>query len=140
MKALLEISRETLRRERRKQSWQTALAALVLPAAAPGVLWHAGTRVHEQREGTIVLKETTGNVNYLHVEEQGHLPRLKCGSGVEFDRIAQTDARGSKPIYRLDDRWNRKTCKGTVSVCEAAELLSLGRLMDATFEAESAHY
>ncbi len=134
---LMEISRENLKSERRKHVWQTALALALMLAATLGTIWYCSTYVREQLDNTIVLKETVGNENYLYVEDKGHLLRLKCGEGVDFDGIKQTDE-GNYPFeYRLDCRWNRRTYEGTVASCEPTGRISLGGMMDVTFETES---
>ena len=91
MQNLLEISRESLRSERRKHVWQTALALALMLAAALGTIWYCGTYVSEEIVDGIISKETTGGENYLYVDEEGHLLRLKCGEGVDFDSIALKD-------------------------------------------------
>lgn len=87
MQNLLEISRESLQSERRKHVRQTALALML--AATLGTIWYCGTYVTGQLDKSIVLKETVGNENYLYVEDQGHLLRLKCAESVDFDGITQ---------------------------------------------------
>lgn len=131
MQNLLEISRENLQKERRKNIWQTALALLLMLAAAFGAIWYSRTYICGQLQNVIVLKETVGNENYLYVEDKGHLLRLRCGEGVDFDGIELTDSAGSKLAYRLDCRWNQRTHEGTVSSCEF-----YGTLMDGTCEVE----
>ena len=136
MQNLLEISRESLKSERRKHVWQTALALALMLAATLGTIWYCGTFVSGQLDRTIVLKETVGDENYLYVEDNGHLLRLKCGKGVDFDGITQENKRNDGQTYRMDCRWNRRTYEGTVSVC-ALSGESLGGLMNTQFEAES---
>ncbi len=133
---LLEISRESLRSERRKCVWQTALAMALILAATLGTIWYCGTYVREQLDNTIVLKETVGNENYLYVEDQGHLLRLKCGADVDFGSIRLESEHGGERSYRMDCRWNRRTYEGTVSSCEATGSIILGGMMDARFEVE----
>lgn len=133
---LLEISRESMRSERRKHIWQTALALALMLAATLGTIWYCGTYVREQLDNTIVLKETVGNENYLYVENQGHLLRLKCGADVDFDSITLESEHGDERSYRMDCRWNRRTYEGTVSSCEATGSIILGGMMDVQFEVE----
>lgn len=133
---LLEISRESLKTEKRKYAWKTALALLLMLAVTWGTIYYCGIYVHEQREDTIFLKETEGGENYLYVEEQGHLLRLKCREGVDFDSIEQMNEREDSLCYRLDCRWNRRTYEGTVNTCEATGRSFFGGMMDVTFEVE----
>ncbi len=134
---LMEISRENMRSERRKHIWQTALALALMLAVTLGTIWYCDTYVSEQLDSPIVLKETVGNENYLYVEDQGHLLRLKCGADVDFNNITLESEHGDELDYRMDCRWNRRTYEGTVASCEPTGRISLGGMMDVTFETES---
>ena len=105
MRDLLELSRESLRTERRTHLWKTALALLLTLAAVLGAAWHQRVHVHEQRRDTIFLKETEGAEHRLYVEEEGHLLRLRCGEGVDFDGSAPENERGGRKVYRPDCRF-----------------------------------
>lgn len=118
VKALLEISRENRRTEGRRIILRTLLITLAVLGAALAVMRYADRYVSEQRRDAIYLKETENGVNYLYVEQEGHLLRLRCAPGVDFDKIEQTDENGSRLVYLLDCRWNRKTYEGTVKGCE----------------------
>ena len=133
---LMELSRENMRSERRKHIWQTALALALMLAVTLGAIWYCDTYVREQLDKTIVLKETVGNENYLYVEDQGHLLRLKCGTDVDFDGITLENEWGEDRSYRMDCRWNRRTYEGTVSACRFSGDI-LGGMMDVQFEEES---
>ena len=130
MKTLLDISRDNLRRER-SRGWSRTAGAAVLFLVSGLVIWYVSITVTEQRDGTIFLKETVDGINYLYVREEGHLLKLKCGSGVDSSGVT-----ADEQIYRLDCRWNRRTYRGTVTACRPKETASLGGLMDVTFEAE----
>lgn len=91
VKNILEISRENRQSEQRKMMVRAALSGLVMVGLALLVVWYSTTFVHERRENSIFLKETVGDVNYLYVEEEGHLLRLKCEDSVDFDAIELTD-------------------------------------------------
>lgn len=133
---LMELSRENMRSERRKHVWQTALALALMLAATLGAIWYSSTYVSDETESHIVLKDTEGEKNYLYVEDQGHLLRLKCGEGVDFDSIQPKNEWGEENIYKLNRRWNRRTYEGTVSACEFSGS-SLGGMMDVQFEVEN---
>ncbi len=133
---LLEISRESMRSERRKHVWQTALALALMLAVTLGTIWYCDTYVSEQLDSSIVLKETVGNENYLYVENQGHLLRLKCGAGVDFDGITLKNEWGEERAYHMDCRWNQRTYEGTVSACRFSGDI-LGGMMDVQFEVET---
>lgn len=132
VKNLLEISRENRQSDRRKMMARTVLSALVMVGLALLVAWYSTAFVHEQREQRILLKETIGDTHYLYLEEKGHLLRLRCGDGVNFDAIVSTDPeRGMEPVYRLECRWNRWTRRGTVTNCEATGREYLGGITSA---------
>lgn len=126
VKNILEISRENRQSEHRKMMVRTALSALVMVGLALLVVWYSATFVHERRENTIFLKETVGDINYLYVEEEGHLLRLKCEDSVDFDAIELIDPKwGNERMYRLDCRWNKKTYQGIVTTCNLTHLAPL---------------
>ena len=72
VKNILEISRENRQSDRRKSAIRTALSALVMVGVALLVFWYSGTYIHEEREDSIFLKETVGDVQYLYVEQEVH--------------------------------------------------------------------
>ncbi len=148
VKAVLEISRENQQVERRKNFLRIALLALAMSGIVLGMIWYLhtyiNTYVSEQRLCSIYLKETENGADYLCVEREGHLLRLKCGNGVDFDSIELTDDNGYNLVYRLDCRWNQKTYEGTVSACEEMgitisrkQLISEGGFMDFLFDVQS---
>ena len=125
--ALLDISRDNLKKERRRGGRRSVVLAVLLMAALTAlVLLYADSFIREQREDTIVLKETVDGVNYLYVEENGHLLKLKCEDGIDFDGLPlQNDVREPN-VFRMDCRWNRRTYTGTVQKCEATGRIALG--------------
>lgn len=133
---LMELSRENMRSERRNHILQTALALALMLAATVGAIWYSDTYVSDETQSHIVLKDTEGGKNYLYVEDQGHLLRLKCGEGVDFNSIQPRNEWGEKNIYKLNCRWNRRTYEGTVSACEFFGS-SLGGMMDVQYEVET---
>lgn len=133
---LLELSRESLRSERRRRARQTLLVLALMLAAVLGAVWYCSTYAAGQWKGTIVFKETVRNENYLYVEKEGHLLRLKCGEGVDFKGIDLQNGQGKKLAYLLDCRWNRRTYEGTVSACQFYGVF-LGETPDGQHEVES---
>ena len=123
VKNLLTISGDSLKRERRR-SWGRVGAVLVLVlAAALAIAWNA-LYVTETRTQELVLKETVDGVNYIYVEEDGHLLKLECENTVDLNDI-QTGKNewGHSLTCQISCRWNRLTREGTVS-----ELQSTGNL------------
>ena len=114
VKNLLTISDDSLKRERRR-SWSRLGAVLVLLLAAGlMIVWNALIQ-REQSFSRIYLKETVGGVNYLYIDAlDGHLLRLQCGDGIDFDSL-QTGYDG----YQMEYVWNRATHHGVVSACTA---------------------
>ena len=114
METLMTISKDTVRRERRR-SWQRLIGVLVLLAAAGAVIaWNALIQ-REQSFTRIYLKETVNGVNYLYIDAlDGHLLRLRCGDNINFDSL-QTGYDG----YQMEYVWNQATHHGVVSACTA---------------------
>ncbi len=94
MQNLLDISRDSVRKERRR-SWQRLAAVLVLLAVTAAVVAWTQIMVTEDVRDTLVLMETVDSVDYVYIEgEEGHLIKLKCGSDVDIDGIQLTDQAG----------------------------------------------
>ena len=136
VRGLLDISRDSVRKERRR-SWQRLAAVLVLLAVTAAVVAWTKIMVPEDGYYSIVLKETVNGRNYIYVEDRGHLIRLKCGDDVDFGALTLRDERGDTISYKMDYQWNRLTRTGTVSACEDTGATVLGSTMDATFEGDS---
>ena len=136
MRNLLDISRDSVRKERRR-SWKRIAAVLVLLAVTAAVVAWTKIMVPEDGYYSIVLKETVNGRNYIYVEDRGHLIRLKCGDDVDFGALTLRDERGDTISYKMDYQWNRLTRTGTVSACEDTGATVLGSTMDATFEGDS---
>lgn len=130
---LLEISRESLQRERQKKVWQIFGVALAVSALALAAMWQQAAYVHEQRTDSIILKETVGGTDYIYVEEEGHLVRLKCGGSVDAEQLELTDEWGNEIAYKMDCRWNRRTYEGSVSACASGgSLCSVENMLGAS--------
>ena len=136
MRNLLDISRDSVRKERRR-SWKRIAAVLVLLAVTAAVVAWTKIMVPEDGYYSIILKETVNGRNYIYVEDRGHLIRLKCGDDVDFGALTLWDERGDTISYKMDYQWNRLTRTGTVSACEDTGATVLGSTMDATFEGDS---
>ena len=136
MQSLLDISRDSVRQERRR-SWQRLAAVLVLLAVTAAVVAYTQIVVTEEGYYSIVLKETVNGRNCVYVEDRGHLIRLKCGEDVDFDALTLRDERGDTISYQMDFQWNRLTRTGTVSACEDTGVTVLGGVMDVTYEGDS---
>ena len=141
VKALLDISRDSVKQERRR-GWSRLIGVLVLLAVTGLVVLYAVSfrSVREDGGNILKLKETVEGVNYLYMEEPGrkdHLLKLRCGDGVDFDAIQLTNEWGEENSFRMSFRWNRWTRRGVVTECEP-DGVHLGGLMDVTFEADCA--
>ena len=114
VRGLLDISRDSVRKERRR-SWQRLAAVLVLLAVTAAVVaWNALIQ-RDQCSTSIYLKETVNGVNYLYIDAlDGHLLRLRCGDDIDFDSL-QTGYDG----YRMEYVWNQATHRGVVFTCTA---------------------
>ena len=120
---LMDISKDSLRRQKLRSDSRLAGVLVLLVLTALLVL-HITTIVRETRECTIFLTEQTGEGNYIYVEEEGHLLKLKCAPEVDFDEIAADNM-----VYRIVCRWDRRTHEGNASVCEKTDIAVLGTKM-----------
>ena len=131
VQGLLDISRDSVRKERRR-SWKRLAAVLVLLAVTAAVVAWTQIFVSEDVQDTLVLAETVDGVNYVYIEgEEGHLIKLKCGNGTELDDIQVENEWGEPQIFQISYRYNRLTHEGTVTALEGTGDFSLGGIMDA---------
>ena len=137
MENLLVISRDSLRKEKTR-SWGRIAGILALVLLSALAIGYNSLYVSQTREDAIVLKETTGEENYLYVQEQNHLLKLRCAEGVDFDAIVLADEGGDPLVYQMELRWNRLTYEGTVTACADTGQTILGTMMNVAFEAEQA--
>ena len=134
MQSLLDISRDSVRKERRR-SWQRLAAVLMLLAITAAVVAWTQIMVTEDVRDTLVLMETVDSVDYVYIEgEEGHLIKLKCGSDVDIDGIQLTDQAGWEQVFQISCRYSRLTREGTVTALEATGNYSLGGIMDAQMD------
>lgn len=121
MKALLDISRDSVKAERRR-GWSRLLGVLALLAVTALVILYAVSYQSVQNDNSAVqLKETVDGENYIFIVEPGnddHLLRLKCGGDVDFDAVQLTNEWGDQNNFRMSYRWNRWTRQGTVTACQ----------------------
>ena len=127
MQNLLDISRDSVRQEQRR-SWKRIAAVLVLLAITAAVVAYTQLFVTEDVQDTLVLTETVDGVDYVYIEgEEGHLIKLKCGSGVDIDGIQLTDQAGWEQVFQISCRYNRLTHEGTVTALEGTGSWDHGR-------------
>ena len=128
VRGVLDISRESLRRERRR-AWRRILAVLALLAVTAAVAAYTQIFMSAERQSAIVLKETDGGVNYVYVEDGGHLLRLRYEAEPDFAALELKDG-GSPKVYGLTMRYNRLTREGTVTACVDTGVIELGSVMN----------
>ena len=106
VRGLLDISRDSVRKERRR-SWQRLGAVLVLLAVTAAVVaWNALIQ-RDQCSTSIYLKETVNGVNYLYIDAlDGHLLRLRCGGDIDFDSIQTEQELGPRRRIPSDTTWS----------------------------------
>ena len=132
MRNLLDISRDTVRRERRR-SWKRLAAVLVLLAVTAAVVVWTQLFVTEVGEHFIVLTETVDGADYIYVDAgDGHLIKLKCVDGVDIDGLQLVNQVGNPQFFQMSFRYNRLTREGTVTLLEATGYFSVGGIMDAS--------
>ena len=134
MQNLLDISRDSVRRERRR-SWKRLAAVLVLLAITAAVVAYTQIMVTEDVQDTLVLAETVEGVDYVYIEgEEGHLLKLKCENGTELDDIQVENEWGEPQVFQISYRYNRLTHEGIVTALEGTGSFSMGGIMDAQFD------
>ena len=129
MKNLLTISGESLQRERRR-SWGRLAGVLVLLAVTGAVIAYSALHVSATRCEELVLKETVDGVDYIYLQEGGHLLKLRCEGDVDFDSIVVKTEYGEGLVYDLECQWNRLTYEGVVTACTANGMVSIGSEMN----------
>ena len=134
VRGLLDISRDTVRRERRR-SWQRLAAVLVLLAVTAAVVAYTQIFVSEDIQDTLVLAETVDGVGYVYiVGEEGHLLKLGCENGTELDGIQVENEWGEPQVFQISYRYNRLTYEGTVTALEGTGDFSMGGITDAQYD------
>ena len=130
VRGLLDISRDSVRKERRR-SWQRLAAVLVLLAVTAAVVAWTQIVVKGEDLTSIFLKETIDGTNYVYVQmDMEHLLKLKCGNDVDFDAIQQENAQGEQLVYHISYHWNRLTYQGELTGCESTSGIVLGTSRD----------
>lgn len=127
MQNLLDISRDSVRKERRR-SWQRLAAVLVLLAITAAVVAYnlIIVRVNDTSQ-TFLLTEAIGGENYVYLRMEGnHLLKLRCGENVQIIPEDLKDQRGDSLTFRVSYRYNRLTLEGELLSCEWDGGISLG--------------
>ena len=131
MQNLLDISRDSVRKERRR-SWQRLAAVLVLLAVTAAVVAYnlIIVRVNDTSQ-TFLLTETIGGENYVYLRMEGnHLLKLRCGENVQIipEDLPEDlkDQGGDSLTFRVSYRYNRLTLEGELLSCEWDGGISLG--------------
>ena len=129
MQNLLDISRDSVRKERRR-SWKRIAAVLVLLAITASVVAWTQIMVTEDVQDTLVLTETVDGVDYVYIEgEEGHLLKLRYEGGVKDLQVE--NEWGEPQVFQISYRYNRLTHEGTVTALEGTGSFSMGGIMDA---------
>ncbi|WP_419012895.1 helix-turn-helix domain-containing protein [Dysosmobacter sp.] len=130
MQNLLDISRDSVRQERRR-SWKRLAAVLALLAVTAAVVAYTQIVVKGEDLTSIFFKETVDGTNYVYVQmDMEHLLKLKCGNDMDFDAIQQENAQGEQLVYHISYRWNRLTYQGELTGCESTSGIVLGTSRD----------
>lgn len=132
MRNLLDISRDSVRKERRR-SWRRLAAVLVLLAVTAAVVAYTQLFVTEVGEHFIVLTETVDGADYIYVDAgDGHLIKLKCVDGVDIDGLQLVNQVGNPQFFQMSFRYNQLIREGTVTLLESTGDFSVGGIMDAS--------
>ena len=129
METLMTISKDTVRRERRR-SWQRLIGVLVLVLVTAIVIGYSMVFASEDREDFIVLTETVNGVDYIYVEESGHLLKLECADTVNPEGLQLENEWGEQQLFQISYRYNRLSREGTVTgLCSTGDF-AMGGIMD----------
>ena len=131
MRVLMDISKENLRAEKRRGS-RRLVGVLILMAltALLAVYVLLIGRVNNERN-TIFWTECIGEENYIYLEKEEHLLKLKCGDeDIQAIKEDEKNPYFGRRIYYIDYTWNKRTYEGTLHVLEKSDLISLGGIDD----------
>ena len=129
MRNLLDISRDSVRKERRRSRKRIAAVLVLLAITAAVVAW-TQIMVTEDVQDTLVLTETVDGVDYVYIEgEEGHLLKLRYEGGVKDLQVE--NEWGEPQVFQISYRYNRLTHEGTVTALEGTGSFSMGGIMDA---------
>lgn len=132
---LMDISKDSLRRRKLRDSRRLTGVA-VLAALTALLLLYVTTIGHVKNEkNTIFWMETANSVNYIYLEKEEHLLKLKC-EDADIEKIKADDAYPyfGRRLYYLDYTWNKRTYEGTLYALEKSDLISLGGMDDAQID------
>ena len=117
VQALLDISGESLRTERkRRRRTAAALAALLLLALAAVILLALGkSTVTESGAILIVRAEWQGGDRYVYVDQGAHLLQLRCGEGINWRLLGGMIG---PSLWKAEYRYDRRTLRGELLNCE----------------------
>ena len=128
---LMDISKDSLRRQKLRSDSRFAGVLVLLVLTALLVLYVTTfDRVTHERN-SVFWTETVDGVNYVYLEREEHLLKLKCGDQIDFDAIRAEEER---VLYYMDYTWNKRTYEGTLHACEESGLISLGGMGDAEID------
>ena len=126
VQGLLDISRDSVRRERRR-SWQRLGAVLALLAITAAVAAYNLLIVREDGRASFLLAETVDGESYVYLQmEENHLLKLRCGVNTQVTSEDLTDERGDSRVFQISYRYNRLTLEGELLTCQATSGSSLG--------------
>lgn len=117
VRSLLDISGETIQRQRKTIWKRAAVAAAVLILLLAAGIFYFSTVVTEIRDDVVLMKQSDGSDYYIYVENDNHLLRLRCPDEEIYDAVEADPSL----VYKIRCRWNRLTYQGTVAACEAEE-------------------
>ena len=129
--ALMDISKENLRQERLRGSRRLVgvLILMALTALLAAYVMLIGRVTNEKN--TVFWLETIGEENYVYLEKEEHLLKLKCeDEDIQAIKEDEEYPYFGRRLYYLDYSWNKRTYEGTLHVLEKSDLMSLGGIDD----------
>lgn len=126
VRSLLDIANESNRRQKKKM-WLSVIAFLLAAVLLAGLVYFCTlTSVHDSGYAIFVGKKANAAGNFVYIERQNRLIRLRCQDQQTFDSIQADD----NVTYIIEYTWNRITNKGTLEYCEEGNGGILGGPMD----------
>lgn len=130
---LMDISRDNLR-QRKLRDGRRLAGVLILAALTVALIAYVTTVGHVKKErNTIFWMETIDSENYIYLEKEDHLLKLKCDAA-DIEEIKADDAYPyfGRRLYYLDYTWNKRTYVGTLHTLEKSDSLAASGQYDDT--------
>ena len=125
VRSLLDISGEAMQVQR-TSIWKQALIAAVTLLILITTIVYLILNAPKTAATRVFMKQTIGTENFIYIEDEGHLIRLRCPDEEMYNTIATDGA----TVYTIRSRWNKITYRGSVIDCEKEDYSVVGTMLD----------